>query len=166
MVMPQPYRLPALLCAPGKGIKIVKGDVVASLEGADGKVGSRGGESGRLACGGAQCSHPPNITPATTRDMPGPAAEATCTHTHRPAPPCTLITQVNAAVLKSGAKLEASLVLVGVGARPNTDLFAGQLEMLAGPPGGIKTDEHLRVGAAVGQRRERGWASVQLQLAG
>jgi len=48
-------------------------------------------------------------------------------------------------VLKSGAKLEASLVLVGVGARPNTDLFAGQLELLAGPPGGIKTDEHLQV---------------------
>ncbi|PRW59212.1 monodehydroascorbate reductase [Chlorella sorokiniana] len=72
----------------GKGIKIVKGDVVSSLEGADGKV--------------------------------------------------------TAAVLKGGAKLEANLVLVGVGARPNTELFAGQLELLAGPPGGIKTDEHLR----------------------
>lgn len=62
--------------------------------------------------------------------------------------------QVTAAVLKGGAKLEASLVLVGVGARPNTDLFAGQLEMLAGPPGGIKTDEHLRV--------REGWAGEWL----
>ncbi len=61
------------------------------------------------------------------------------------APPSRFAQQVTAAVLKSGAKLEASLVLVGVGARPNTDLFAGQLELLAGPPGGIKTDEHLQV---------------------
>ena len=38
--------------------------------------------------------------------------------------------QVCAAALRSGARLEASLVLVGVGARPNTDLFAGQLDLL------------------------------------
>ena len=38
--------------------------------------------------------------------------------------------QVTAAVLKSGSQLECSLVLVGVGARPNTDLFAGQLDLV------------------------------------
>ena len=46
---------------------------------------------------------------------------------------CTFSTphmQVTAAVLKSGGRLECSLVLVGVGARPNTDLFAGQLELI------------------------------------
>lgn len=56
----------------GKGIKLVKGDIVTALE---------GGADGRVA----------------------------------------------AAVLKSGGRLEASLVLVGVGARPNTDLLAGQV---------------------------------------
>jgi NADPH-dependent 2,4-dienoyl-CoA reductase/sulfur reductase-like enzyme len=48
-------------------------------------------------------------------------------------------------VLKSGGRLEASLVLVGVGARPATDLFAGQLELVQGPPGGIKVNGHLQV---------------------
>lgn len=52
---------------------------------------------------------------------------------------------VAAAQLKSGAKIDASLVLVGVGARPNTDLFAGQLDLVQGPPGGIKVDAHLKV---------------------
>ena len=52
---------------------------------------------------------------------------------------------MTAAVLKSGGRLECSLVLVGVGARPNTDLFAGQLDLVQGPPGGIKVDEHLQV---------------------
>ena len=49
------------------------------------------------------------------------------------------------AVLKSGGRLECSLVLVGVGARPNTDLFAGQLDLVQGPPGGIKVNAHLQV---------------------
>ncbi|PSC73208.1 monodehydroascorbate reductase [Micractinium conductrix] len=52
--------------------------------------------------------------------------------------------KVATAVLKSGARLEASLVLVGVGARPNTELFAGQLDLVQGPPGGIKVDGHLQ----------------------
>ena len=42
------------------------------------------------------------------------------------------------AVLKSGEKVEADMVLVGVGARPNTELFKGQLDMLEERPGGIK----------------------------
>lgn len=42
------------------------------------------------------------------------------------------------AVLKSGEKIEADLVLVGVGARPNVELFKGQLELLEERPGGIK----------------------------
>jgi NADPH-dependent 2,4-dienoyl-CoA reductase/sulfur reductase-like enzyme len=48
-------------------------------------------------------------------------------------------------VLKSGERLECSLVLVGVGARPNTDLFAGQLDLVEGPPGGIKVNSNLQV---------------------
>ena len=79
----------------GKGIKILKGDVVAALE---------GGADGRVAT----------------------------------------------AVLKSGARLGASLVLVGVGARPNIELLAGQAELLSGPPGGIKVNEHLQVCGGVG----------------
>lgn len=42
------------------------------------------------------------------------------------------------AVLKSGEKIEADIVLVGVGARPNTELVAGQLDLLQERPGGIK----------------------------
>lgn len=40
--------------------------------------------------------------------------------------------------LKSGKKLEASLVVVGVGAKPNTELFKGQLDLLEDKPGGVK----------------------------
>lgn len=40
--------------------------------------------------------------------------------------------------LKSGKKLEAGLVVVGVGAIPNTDMFKGQLELLEDKPGGVK----------------------------
>ncbi len=50
-------------------------------------------------------------------------------------------------VLKSGEKLDADLVVVGVGARPNVELFRGQLDLLEGPPGGVKTDAHLRTSA-------------------
>lgn len=42
------------------------------------------------------------------------------------------------ASLKSGAQLEAGLVVVGVGAKPNVELVAGQLELLEARPGGIK----------------------------
>ena len=40
--------------------------------------------------------------------------------------------------LKSGKKLEAGLVVVGVGAIPNTEMFKGQLELLEDKPGGVK----------------------------
>lgn len=51
-------------------------------------------------------------------------------------------------LLKSGNELESSLVIVGVGARPNVELFAGQVDTLQGPPGGIKVDSHLRTSVA------------------
>lgn len=35
-------------------------------------------------------------------------------------------------------RLPASLVIVGVGARPNIELFTGQLELALPPVGGIK----------------------------
>lgn len=71
-----------------KGIKILKGDTVTALEGADGKV--------------------------------------------------------SVAVLKSGGRLDCSLVLVGVGARPNTDLFKGQVELMEKAPGGITVNGQLQ----------------------
>ena len=40
--------------------------------------------------------------------------------------------------LKSGKKIEASLVVVGVGAKPNTEMFKGQLDLLEDKPGGVK----------------------------
>lgn len=41
-------------------------------------------------------------------------------------------------VLKDGSKLENDLVLVGVGAKPNLELFKGQVDLLEERPGGIK----------------------------
>jgi monodehydroascorbate reductase (NADH) len=55
---------------------------------------------------------------------------------------------VTTTVLKGGVELESSLVVVGVGARPNVELFTGQLELLNGPPGGIKVDSKLRASVA------------------
>ena len=46
--------------------------------------------------------------------------------------------QVTHAVLKDGSKVEAQLVIAGVGARPNIELFEGQLDLLKDKPGGIK----------------------------
>ena len=46
--------------------------------------------------------------------------------------------QVTHAVLKDGTKLEAQLVIAGAGARPNVELFEGQLELLKDKPGGVK----------------------------
>lgn len=57
--------------------------------------------------------------------------------------------RVTQAVLKSGEKLATDLVIVGVGARPNVELVKGQVELLEGPPGGIKTNGHLQVGFPV-----------------
>ena len=41
-------------------------------------------------------------------------------------------------VLKSGKKIESDIVIVGVGAKPNTDMFKGQIDLLEDKPGGIK----------------------------
>lgn len=46
--------------------------------------------------------------------------------------------QVTTTVLKSGEKIESDIVLVGVGAKPNVEMFKGQLELLEDRPGGIK----------------------------
>jgi len=48
------------------------------------------------------------------------------------------VAQVKTSVLKDGSKLESDIVLVGVGARPNVELFKGQLDLLEERPGGIK----------------------------
>jgi monodehydroascorbate reductase (NADH) len=47
------------------------------------------------------------------------------------------MTQVTAVKLKDGRVLEADIVIVGVGGRPLTGLFKGQI---AEEKGGIKTD--------------------------
>ena len=46
--------------------------------------------------------------------------------------------QVEKAELKSGSSLDADLVVVGIGAKPNVDLFKGQLDLLEDKPGGVK----------------------------
>ncbi|KAK9853360.1 hypothetical protein WJX84_010829 [Apatococcus fuscideae] len=51
---------------------------------------------------------------------------------------------VKAVELKDGGSLPADLVVVGAGAKPNTDLFDGQLDLLEEKPGGIKTNAQLQ----------------------
>ncbi|EIE20462.1 monodehydroascorbate reductase [Coccomyxa subellipsoidea C-169] len=51
---------------------------------------------------------------------------------------------VTTTVLKNGDKIESDIVLVGVGARPNVEMFKGQLDLLEDRPGGIKVDGNLR----------------------
>lgn len=45
---------------------------------------------------------------------------------------------VKAVELKSGGTIPADLVIVGAGAKPNTEMFDGQLELLKDKPGGVK----------------------------
>jgi len=52
--------------------------------------------------------------------------------------------RVTHTLLKGGGELESSMVVVGIGARPNVELFKDQLDLLQGPPGGIKVDSNLR----------------------
>lgn len=52
--------------------------------------------------------------------------------------------KVTSAQLKSGATVEAGLVVVGVGARPNVDLFSGQLSLMESAPGGIIVNSQLQ----------------------
>lgn len=52
--------------------------------------------------------------------------------------------KVESVELKSGKKLEASLVVVGVGAKPNTEMFKGQLDLLEDKPGGVKVNSQLQ----------------------
>ena len=46
--------------------------------------------------------------------------------------------QVKTSILKSGKKIDNDIVVVGVGAKPNTEMFKGQLDFLEERPGGIK----------------------------
>jgi hypothetical protein len=59
--------------------------------------------------------------------------------------------QVKTSVLKDGSKLESDIVLVGVGARPNVELFKGQLDLLEERPGGIKARAGLACGGGYGR---------------
>jgi monodehydroascorbate reductase (NADH) len=51
---------------------------------------------------------------------------------------------VTRALLDNGESVDADVVVVGIGARPNVSLFDGQLELVSGPPGGIKVNSHLQ----------------------
>lgn len=55
--------------------------------------------------------------------------------------------QVSHVQLKDGREIECDLTIVGIGARPNTELFDGKLQLLDGPPGGIKVDSNLLTSA-------------------
>ena len=48
---------------------------------------------------------------------------------------------VKAVELKSGGTIPADLVVVGAGAKPNVDLFEGQLDLLEDKPGGVKVHD-------------------------
>lgn len=52
--------------------------------------------------------------------------------------------KVKTSVLKSGKKLESDIVIVGVGARPNTEMFKGQIDFLEDRPGGIKVNGKMQ----------------------
>jgi monodehydroascorbate reductase (NADH) len=52
--------------------------------------------------------------------------------------------RVDAALTKAGKKLPASLVLVGVGAKPAVELVKDQLDTLNDAPGGIKVNSQLQ----------------------
>ncbi len=45
--------------------------------------------------------------------------------------------------MKDGSKIENDMVLVGVGAKPNLELFEGQIDFLEERPGGIKVSNPL-----------------------
>lgn len=51
---------------------------------------------------------------------------------------------VTTAVLDNGSRLDCDLVVVGIGAKPNTELFQGHIELVNGPPGGIKVNSTLQ----------------------
>ena len=51
---------------------------------------------------------------------------------------------VTRALLDNGESVDADVVVVGIGARPNVSLFDGQLELVSGTPGGIKVNSHLQ----------------------
>ena len=55
--------------------------------------------------------------------------------------------QVGTAVLNTGEKLQCDLCLVGVGARPNLELFKDHLDMLDDKPGGVKAKPILFLAA-------------------
>lgn len=97
-----------------------------------------------LMPGHCRCTVPLHMSCADAMPCCRPAGFC---RTHRPSRQClpSPVLQVTTAILKSGTKLDCSLVLVGTGARPNTDLFQGQLDLLEGPPGGIVVNGQLQV---------------------
>ena len=55
-----------------------------------------------------------------------------------------LSAQVTTTVLDDGRELESALVVVGVGARPNTQLLQGQVDVEDQKPGGIPVRRPLQ----------------------
>lgn len=69
-------------------------------------------------------------------------------------------------MLKSGEKIEADLVVSGVGAKPMLDLYQGQIDTLDDKPGGIKVWAWPIVlqlaSCTAGRCKERGFGCVAL----
>ncbi len=148
MTLHRSFPLLPLLCAE-KGIRLLKGDIVTALEGQDGKV-----VLPTVLCSLSCIAHVRALPLHSSFAHVTSGCNASCRpggfrRTHGPSRQCLPSPglQVTTAVLKSGTKLDCSLVLVGTGARPNTDLFQGQLDLVEGPPGGIVVNGQLQVRA-------------------
>jgi len=61
-----------------------------------------------------------------------------CTHAHIHTHIHSQVQQVVATTNDGEQKLDAALVVIGVGARPNVELLDSQVEMVPKPVGGIK----------------------------
>jgi hypothetical protein len=90
-----------------KGIRLLRGAAAA---------GFTAGADGRVRRAGEEMSQPPTAQPPPTSTNHQPLNHP-------------LFSQVASVQLKDGSSLDASLVVVGVGARPNAELFEGQLKV-------------------------------------
>jgi monodehydroascorbate reductase (NADH) len=54
---------------------------------------------------------------------------------------CLMMCQVTAVILKDGSRIDADIVVIGIGIRPNVDLFEGQLTL---EKGGIKVNGKMQ----------------------
>ena len=63
-------------------------------------------------------------------------------------------------VLDDGTELESPLVVVGVGSKPRTELFKGQVDLLEDRPGGVKVSRHRILAAVIPHNIFVTWGSL------